>query len=52
MYVDDIAGARPAVMKGYGGVNKQYEKAMDVGKLNRLPYAGTSSRVKRGRILI
>jgi hypothetical protein len=46
MNVDDIEGARPTIMKGYGGSHKEYENAskMTISKINRLPFAGVASR--------
>ncbi|CAI2366130.1 unnamed protein product [Moneuplotes crassus] len=42
MDICDIEGARPSVMKGYGGVMKEYEKPFSLKKISQLPYAGIS----------
>lgn len=40
MNVDDIEGAKPVIMRGYGGAHKEYERSLDSRKISKLPYAG------------
>ena len=49
MNVDDIKGAKPSIMKGYSGINKEYEKSFGANKLAALPFAGSSNQGMRGR---
>ncbi|CAI2367352.1 unnamed protein product [Moneuplotes crassus] len=44
MNICDIEGARPSIMKGYGGVMKQYEQPFSLSKISQLPYAGVSKK--------
>ena len=49
MNVDDIRGAKPSIMKGYSGINKEYEKSFNANKIAALPYAGSGLKELRGR---